>query len=82
MPINELNNKKSSNIEKIGFIKRYFSRIFTVLSKDIREKLMSLNIPEKKKTSLKKELVFLTKDKQNDYIDELYRIYHHMLKGY
>jgi len=40
---------------------------------DIRDKLMRLDLSKDEKKEIKKELAFLTKDKQNDYMKELYR---------
>lgn len=62
---------ENGDIEDIPEIKRYFMRIYTVLSKDIREKLKLLNVPKEQKKKIKKELAFLSKDKQIEYLDEL-----------
>jgi len=59
------------SIEEIHEIKKYFSRVFTVLSKEIREKIKILNLPKEKKKKLKKELAFLPREKQEEYLDEL-----------
>ena len=61
------------DIEKIGVVKKYFSRIFTTLSPEIRDKLNNLNISEKRKKKLKKELAFLSDVKQREYLDEIGR---------
>ena len=74
-----MNNK---NFEEIKVVKKYFSRIFTVLTKDIREKLMNLNVSEKKRKMIKKELAFLSKERQKEYLDELYRIYNRIVNGF
>ena len=74
---NEINNK---DFEEIKTVKRYFARIFTLLSKEIREKLMNLNVTEEKRKKLKKELAFLSKEKQKEYLDEMYKIYNRMVK--
>lgn len=66
-------NKK--NLEEISEIKKYFSRIFTVLSKEIRDRLKNLDIPKEKKKFLKKELAFLSKENQIKYLDEIHRLY-------
>ena len=71
----DINNK---NFEETNTVKRYFARIFTILSKEIREKLMNLNVSEKKRKLIKKELAFLSKEKQREYLDELYGIYNHI----
>lgn len=59
------------NFEDIGVVKKYFSRIFTVLSKEVREKLKNLNVSEKVKKIVIKDLAFLTEEKQKEYLDEL-----------
>ena len=64
----DINDK---DIEEIPEIKKYFMRIYTVLSKDIRERLKNLNLPKEKKKKIKKELAFLSKEKQIEYLDEL-----------
>lgn len=63
------------DLEEISEIKKYFSRIFTVIPKEIKEKLKTLNISKEKRKILKKELAFLSKEKQIRYLDELERIY-------
>lgn len=64
----DINDK---DIEEIPEIKKYFMRIYTVLSKDIRKRLKNLNLPKEKKKKIKKELAFLSKEKQIEYLDEL-----------
>jgi hypothetical protein len=63
------------NLEEISEIKKYFSRIFTVFPKEIRDRLKDLDIPKEKKKILKKELAFLSKENQFKYLDEIYRLY-------
>lgn len=65
------NEKDYDEFEEIEEVKRYFARKYSVLSKEIREKLKHLNISQKKKKSLKKELAFLPEEKQHKYLDEL-----------
>lgn len=67
--MNEL--RENRELEDIPEIKKYFSRIYTIFSKDIREKLRDLNLSKEKKKKIKKELAFLSKDKQIEYLDEL-----------
>ena len=67
--MNELGEK--GELKEIPEIKKYFSRIYTTLSKEIREKLRDLDLPKNKKKKIKKELAFLSKDKQIEYLDEL-----------
>jgi len=68
--VEKITDDIDNNFEEIGVIKRYFSRIFTVLSVEIREKLLNLNLSEKVKKIIIKDLAFLTEQKQNDYLDE------------
>jgi len=78
LKINDITNNK--NFEEISVVKKYFSRIFTILSKEIREKLMNLNVSEETRKLIKKELAFLSKEKQKEYLNELYRIYNRLVK--
>jgi len=78
LKINDITNNK--NFEEISVVKKYFSRIFTILSKEIREKLMNLSVSEETRKLIKKELAFLSKEKQKEYLDELYRIYNRIVK--
>ena len=64
---------EEKDLEDIPEIKKYFMRIFTILSKEVREKLKELDLDKERKKKVKKELAFLTKDKQFDYLDELNR---------
>ena len=63
------------NFEEISEIKKYFARIFTVLSKEVRDRLKDLDISKEKKKILKKELAFLSRKNQIKYLDEIYRLY-------
>jgi len=45
------------------------------LPKNIRKKLETLNVSDKMKKSIIKELAFLPEKKQIKYLEELYRIY-------
>jgi hypothetical protein len=71
----DINNK---DFEEINAVKKYFARIFTILSKEVRNKLMNLNVSEERRKEIKKELAFLSKEKQREYLDELYGIYNHI----
>ena len=62
---------EEKDLEDVSEIKKYFMRIYTVLSKDIRDKLKKLDLDKEKKKKIKKELVFLSKEKQIEYLDEL-----------
>jgi len=66
---------RNKELEEIGEVKQYLKRIYSVLPKNIREKLKNLNVSEKKKKSIIKELAFLSEKKQIKYLEELYRIY-------
>lgn len=68
---------ENGELEEIPEIKKYFSRIFTIISKDIREKLRDLNLSKEKKKKIKKELAFLSKDKQIEYLEELIKLNNH-----
>jgi len=69
--IKDIAKDDDGDFEKIGVVKKYFSRVYTVLKPDIRDRLENLNIPEKKKRKLKRELAFLSEEKQYEYLDEL-----------
>ncbi len=62
---------EEKDLEDVPEIKRYFMRIYTVLSKDIREKLKQLDLDKEKKKKIKRELAFLSREKQIEYLDEL-----------
>ena len=70
--MNELGDNR--DLEDIPEIKKYFMRIYTILSKDIRDKLKLLNVTKEQKKKIKKELAFLSKDKQIEYLDELVQL--------
>ena len=53
----------------------YFSKIFAVLSKDLRKQIIDLKIPKKDKNELLKELAFLTEEEQVKYIDVVINLY-------
>ncbi|TFG06172.1 MAG: hypothetical protein EU539_08320 [Promethearchaeota archaeon] len=75
-----IKKEKDEDLEEIDVVKKYFSRIFTVLSKATREKLMNLNFSEGVKKLIIKELAFLSEEKQKEYLDELNRLYDLFLK--
>jgi len=62
---------EEKDLEDVPEIKRYFMRIYTVLSKDIREKLKQLDLDKEKKKKIKNEIAFLSREKQIEYLDEL-----------
>ena len=59
------------SFENYEVVKRYFARIFNVLSKEIREELLKLDLTEKELKEIKEELGFLSEDQQKRYIKEL-----------
>jgi len=73
----EINDK---DFEEIPAVKKYFARIFSVLSKEVRDKLLNLNVSEEKRKILKKELAFLSKERQKEYLDELFLLYNRKVK--
>lgn len=72
--------KHGKRFDEINVVKRYFSRIFTVLSKETREKLNKLNISEDEKKRLIKDLGFLKKEKQTEYLEEFRSLFNHLKK--
>jgi len=69
--VNISNNDKEGGFEKLDVVKKYFHKIFTVMSKDVREQLMDLNLSKDELKEVKKELVFLSDKKQKEYLNEL-----------
>jgi hypothetical protein len=66
-----MNNDENGGFETLDVIRRYFYRIFTVLSRDVREQLMNLNLSKDELKEVKKELAFLSEDKQKQFLKEL-----------
>lgn len=56
-------------------VKEYFSKIFAVLSKDLRKQIIDLKISKKEKKELLEELAFLTKEEQVKYIEAIVNLY-------
>ncbi|MFX0188176.1 MAG: hypothetical protein ACFE8A_10615 [Candidatus Hodarchaeota archaeon] len=69
------------NFEELDIVKKYFSRIYTVLDAKIRERLKNLNVSEEKKKILLKELAFLNEEKQTEYLDELFIIWNKIFEN-
>ncbi|MFX1587746.1 MAG: hypothetical protein ACFFC1_06305, partial [Promethearchaeota archaeon] len=67
LPVKDEKDKK--------IVKEYFSKIFTLISKDIRKQIKSLKIPNKEKKDILKELAFLTEEEQGKYIGALAELY-------
>ncbi|KKM16776.1 hypothetical protein LCGC14_1682390 [marine sediment metagenome] len=61
-------------------VKEYFSKIFTVLSKNLRKQIIDLKISKKEKRELLQELLFLTKEEQAKYIASLIDLYREIPK--
>lgn len=56
-------------------VKEYFSKIFSILSKDLREQINDLDIPKKERKELLQELAFLAEEEQEKYIAGLHALY-------
>ncbi|MFX1385686.1 MAG: hypothetical protein ACFE9M_00590, partial [Promethearchaeota archaeon] len=67
LPVKDEKDKK--------LVKEYFSKIFSVLSKDLRKQINELKISKKEKKELLEELVFLTKEEQVKYIEAIVSLY-------
>jgi len=65
------NEEDDGGFEKLEVVRRYFYRIFTVLSKDVREQLTNLNLSKDELKDVKKELAFLSEDMQKKFLKEL-----------
>jgi len=61
-------------------VKHYFTRIFTVLSKELKNQINDLNISKKEKKELLKELAFLTQEEQIKYIESIVDLYQEIPK--
>ncbi|KKK46051.1 hypothetical protein LCGC14_1136220 [marine sediment metagenome] len=57
-------------IEEIKEIKKYFKRIYTIVSKDVQEMIEKINLSKKKKKAIMRELAFLPEKEQLKYLDE------------
>ena len=75
MRLVSLINREESNggFERLDVVKKYFQRIFTILSKEVREELMKLDLSKDELKEIKKELAFLTEKKQLEFLKELAR---------
>ena len=65
------NDESNRGFEKLEVVKKYFYRIFTTLSKEVREELMKLNLSKDELKEIKKELAFLSEEKQIEFLKEL-----------
>ena len=64
------NDENDGGFEMLDVVKRYFYRIFTVLSKDVREQLLNLNLSKDDLKEVKKELAFLSEEEQKKFLQE------------
>jgi len=64
-------NEDGTTFDKLDLVKRYFSRIFNTLSKEVREELFELELTKEEFKEIKKELAFLPEEKQFLYLKEL-----------
>jgi hypothetical protein len=62
-----------NGFEKLDIIKKYFQRVFNIISKEIREELLELEprLSKDEFKEIKKEIAFLPKEKQQEYLQEL-----------
>jgi hypothetical protein len=67
LPVKDEKDKK--------LVKEYFSKIFALLSKDLRKQINELKISKKEKKELLEELAFLTQEEQVKYIDSIVSLY-------
>lgn len=67
LPVNDEKDKE--------LIKEYFTKIFSVLSKDIKNEIKKLKISKKEKNELLKEIAFLTREEQVKYIEAIISLY-------
>ncbi len=72
LPVKDENDKK--------LVKEYFSKIFALLSKDLRKQIIDLKVSKKEKRELLEELAFLTKEEQVKYIDAIVSLYREIPK--
>ena len=66
-------DENNGGFEKLEVVKKYFHRIFTVLSKEVKEELMKLILSKEELKEIKKELAFLPEEKQIEFLKELTR---------
>jgi DNA-directed RNA polymerase subunit RPC12/RpoP len=64
---------KSEKDRKV--VKEYFSKIFNIISKDLRKQILELEIPKKQRREILKELAFLAEEEQLRYIGALRNLY-------
>ncbi len=64
-------DENHAGFEKLEVVKKYFHRIFTILSKEVKEELSKLNLSTDELKEIKKELAFLPEEKQIEFLKEL-----------
>jgi hypothetical protein len=64
-------DENEEGFEKLEVVKQYFHRIFSMLSKEIKEELIKLNLSKDELKDIKKELAFLPEEKQLEFLKEL-----------
>ena len=61
-------------------VKEYFSKIFNIISKDIRKQISELDIPKKERKNLLRELAFLAEEEQQYYVEALRNLHEEIPK--
>jgi hypothetical protein len=56
-------------------VKEYFSKIFNIISKDLRKQILELDIPKKERKNIIKELAFIAEEEQLKYLESLKGLY-------
>jgi len=56
-------------------VKDYFSKIFNIISKDLRKQILELDIPKKERKNILKELAFIAEEEQLKYFEALKGLY-------
>ncbi len=64
-------DENNGGFEKLEVVKKYFQRIFTILSKEVRGELIKLHLSKDELKEIKKELAFLPQEKQIEFLKEL-----------
>jgi len=72
LPVKDEKDKK--------LVQEYFSKIFAVLSKDLRKQIIELKISKKERKDLLEELAFLTNEEQIKYIEAIVLLYKELPK--
>ena len=56
-------------------VKEYFTKIFNIISKDLRKQILELDIPKKERKNIIKELAFIAEEEQLKYLEVLKGLY-------